>query len=313
MKRVRLILLLLLLAAALAWLGWSFARKDDRLFSFSPENVSQLVLANDEQILTIEKSVEGWTIRELGNVPAHSSLVEALLRQLAASRRGLAKSDDPARFAALGLGAGAMRVSVKDRSGQMLASLHLGIAAAAHPGQRFARLESGGDSFLLPGFATLQVDGLQWSRLSPPRLTIGRLASLTLVEASLKRTGLAKTAGGPWRRSDGKATNEDMAQRLAEAVAAPPVRSLVSAERINWFNAQTLLAETTDGLMLAHQARRDQGRVWLRVSAFARGDATDAVKAEAKALNALRMGAFEVPGDHGTALLATDAELLLRR
>lgn len=305
---------LVVLIVVMAALGWHSVMPRDRLFDFDRDAAVQLRLVEGAQQLDLVRKDGVWRISNMGDVAASPARVADLLQALVSAQRGPDKSGDPAYFNQLGLGDAGLLLSALDGAGRPLAELQLGKPAAELQGARFARLRGEGPSFLVQGFAEVMPGDPAWLADPLPMLEPVRLSSMSLVAPSLVRTELRRQADGRWTRRDGRTTDEAFAALLAEAVASPPVAQIRAAESINWFNAQTILAQTADGLMLAGQAKAADGKIWLRPGGFALAGAPADVAARARAINAQRFVAFAIPGDHGAALLARgDRTLLARR
>jgi hypothetical protein len=299
----------LLLIGLMLFYLWN--QRPQRLFP-DLSNTARISITDANGSLELVRGPDnGWRIPAYGDVTADPVKVADMLEALQQARRGDAKTADPALYDAIGLGKTATQLKVIDRKGATVVDIALGQTDPADSSLRFARLPSEAQSFLVTGLASVTSNGLAWSNAAPPRLDPSRLNRITLIEPNLQRMELERRSNGRWSRTDIAATNEARAELLAAAMAGLPPEALRSANSINWFNAHILLADSSDGLQLSLQAKRDGDLVWIRLNGAARQDAAETVQTEAAQINALRQMAFGVRGDAADALISRAGQFVL--
>jgi hypothetical protein len=295
----------------LLMLAYLFNHRTPRLFPDLADAASISIVDGRDALELKRGSDDVWRIPSYGDVAADPVKVQDLLTALKAAKRGDPKTDDPSLYETIGLGKGAIRLTLANRTNDVLMDLALGQPDTVDSALRFARIPSDAQTFLVDGLAMVTTNGLAWTNAVPPHLDVSRLTQITLIEPNLQRMELERGSTGHWSRTDVARTNESRAELLATALSGLPPEALRSASSINWFNAHILLADSKDGLQLSLQAKHDGDFVWIRLNAAARQDAAADIQAEAARLNGLRQMAFGVRGDAADALTSRSAQFVL--
>jgi hypothetical protein len=287
--------------------------RSPRLFAELGDDIGTITIADATTSLEMKRGEDdSWRIPAFGDVPVDPVKVADLLKNLQNAKRGEDKTADPTLYDSIGLGKTATNLRLANSKGEVLVDLLLGIGSNASSNQRFARLASDPQTFLLEGFGSVSSDGMMWTNIKPPKLDSARLQQITLIEPTMQRMVLERL-GDTWSRTDVPATNEAKAAALADAISNLQAQRIRSADSINWFNAQILLADSNDGLQLSLQAKRDGAIVWVRLNAAARQDAESEVVAQAAQINNLRQMAFAVSGDAAEAVTSSASAFILAR
>lgn len=274
-------------------------------------DVAALGVLTATERFTVRRSEAGaWTLDESDGYPVRFETVKKTLLALAGLRTVEPKTDNPARYAELGVAdpetpeSGSALVTLLDAQGQSLGAVVLGNAGGARD-THYARRASEARSWLVRGSLMLDRTPAQWMDRQVFKLPSSRVKSVTIEHADGEKVMVARAAESepdwavqavpegsePKSSGIGRTCASALEYLNFDKVAAAGKQALPEAERATAVLAtfDGLLVSVTTGRAPAGEPAEGEtavpGTVWASLQASAAPEATEAVQAEAKAAN----------------------------
>ncbi len=319
-RSVMVLVLLAVLAGGAAWLAGgpgespSAEGRGEPLLPGLQERINDVaalsVLTASERF-TVRRSAEGaWTVDESDGYPARFETVKKTLLALAGLKTVEPKTDNPTRYAELGVTdpetpeSGSALVTLLDAQGQSLGAVILGNVGGARD-THYARRASEARSWLVRGSLVLDRTPAQWMDRQVFKLPSTRVQSVTVEHADGEKVMVARAAESepdwavqavpegsePKSSGIGRTCASALEYLNFDKVASAGKQPVPEAERA------TAVLSTFDGLVVSVTTGRAPaaepaegetaapGTVWASLQVSAREDAAEAVQAEAKAAN----------------------------
>ncbi len=271
-------------------------------------DVAALAVLTADERFSVRRAADGWTVDESDGYPARFETVKKTLLALAGLKTVEPKTENPARYAELGVtdpespGSGAALVTLLDAQGQSLGAVILGNAGGARD-THYARRASEARSWLVRGNLALERSPAQWMDRQVWKLPSSRVQSVTVEHADGERVTVSRAAESEpdWAVQDVPAGSEPRSSGIGrtcaaaleylnfDKVASAPRQAVPEAERA------TATLQTFDGLTVTLTTGRAPagepaqgetalpGTVWASLQVSAGPDAAEAVQAEARA------------------------------
>jgi hypothetical protein len=274
-------------------------------------DVAALSVLTTKERFTVRRSDAGtWSLDESDGYPVRFETVKKTLLALAGLRTVEPKTDNPSRYAELGVTdpespeSGSALVTVLDAQGQSLGAVILGNAGGARD-THYARRASEARSWLVRGNLVLDRTPAQWMDRQVFKLPSTRVQSVTIEHADGEKVMVSRAAEsepdwavqavpeGSEPKSSGigrtcasalEYLNFDKVaaagrQPVPEAERASAVLSTFDGISVNVTTGRAPAAEPAEGETAV------PGTVWASLQVTAGEDAAEALKAEAKAAN----------------------------
>lgn len=261
--------------------------RGERTFAGLADRINETATVRIEQdgtVVTLTRAADGWGVAEKAGYPADEEKVRSFLRGLALSERREPKTANSERFARLGLGDEATRITLQDDTQGTLLTFEMGTRKENASGRSLTYVFQASDtrSWLVGGLEAAPVDAAEWLDIDLVDIADARISSVTINDATLKRDetvqgfvldGLAEgeTAAASYKRSEPARTLAQLTLEDVEKTANPLLEPV-----------SRVVAQTSDGLELSVTLFQRGDDVWAQ---FAAAATEVAVEAEAASLN----------------------------
>jgi hypothetical protein len=277
--------------------------------------------AGGERLVGLTLNDDGWTVAELGDYPAATAAINALLIELAEARIVEEKTADPAFYDRLGVepvaaaDAAGLALTLQAAAGERFAVV---LGDAYGSGQRYARLADGALSVLIDRDPRVARSPADWVQAEILNVTADRIERVRVIHADGEELVIAKPAADAIDFSveaipEGRELQyASIANSTGSVLAALTLEEVAPREE----SAEEPLAiaefASFDGLVVTVTARGpDADDVWLSFSADAAADAGADAAAEAAAINAVVAGwQYRIPAYKNGQLLRRMEDLL---
>ena len=262
--------------------------------------ISEIRIQKGSETTTIVRGDQAWSIRERGDYPASKEKIKQLVVELAQLRRLEAKTDNPERYASIGVEdvgatAGSTAVTVTDAQGQPLAKLLLGETptTGAATDTHFVRIPGEPRAWLAEGALSADPAVATWIDQTVIDLPADQVAEVKVTRPDGKTlTAVKADAAAPHFALRELPRNrhlksEDALDGMATALTQLQLQDLVMANQIDFSAASSSHARfrTFDGLIVDVELVQHDGKDWIRLSAAAAPGASAATVAKAEDLN----------------------------
>jgi len=278
-----------------------------------------LKLSQEGEITTLVKGEAGWTIMERDGFVADQDKVLGFLRGIARSERREPKTSNPDRFDRIGLGAGALAVTLRDKANGLVLAFDMGDRSEVTSDRSLTYIfqESDTRSWLVTSLADASADPATWLPGTLLDLNAERLARIDMSGAALTR-GIGETDFVLTDLAEGEQPRASwQLSEPARLIARLGYEDVIQLGNPLSEPVATVRATTHDGLALTLGLYEMEDSTWAQLTAAYDGAALDEGAngelpatpkdggAEAAALASLSRGWFFKLADY-------DAEVLRR-
>jgi hypothetical protein len=233
----------------------------------------RIIVTSSEASYRIERTQQGWAMRDRGDYPVLSSRLAQLTEGLEALRFTRRMTSDASKHERLGVGdpregGGGVLVQIEDGRGALLVNLILGV----EPGGLYVRRPDGEQTWAAEGELPPLRDVATWLDLRPIELAPERLARVEIIPQVGRPYILARdSAEQPWRIAApplaalAQSTVASAAERITQVA---PV-DVQPAPAIQGTPLARVRATTFDGVIIDAELIRSDGRTWLKLVARA--------------------------------------------
>ena len=242
----------------------TFAGLEERI-----NEVASIEIRKGGRTSTIVRENDGWRMKERGGYAVDTEKVRSMLRGAAFSVRREPKTAKSSRFARLGLGAEATKISLRDDTGGLIMNYDMGVRKAGPDGRSLSYILQERDTraWLVTNLSETEADPSWW--LERPLLS---LDAKRFSDVIIGGAWLTRKLGDENFRLQGKRGHETAAHawqlaepvRLVSDLAFEDVRALA-----NPLSEAMSVAEfsTYDGLSLKLSLYDFDGGIWVQLGA----------------------------------------------
>jgi hypothetical protein len=235
-------------------------------FSADMPQIRTLTLATNGGVYNLVRKGDVWVIPERGDYPVSPQALSALAKGLSDLSYKTARTSDPAQFARLGVDDPSpdhegVLLSIKNTSGQILDSLHIGQKADA----LFVRRAGSNDVFEADGSLPNLTNPIAWLNLKVLDVTPETIASVSGQRAGEARYDIVRRPDGGFAPVGGIANVTATTAAIAITKWAPI--DVMPASNLASNPIATHTTSLRSGVSISLAAYRERDRNWIVVSA----------------------------------------------
>ncbi|MBI1208158.1 MAG: DUF4340 domain-containing protein [Azospirillum sp.] len=263
--------------------------------------VISLTVAGQDKSVTVSRpspDSTAWTVVDRGGYPASADLVKKAVVGLAELQATEPRTAEPDKYARLGVddidhaGSTALRLSLRDASGELAALLHgkaAGYGGADGRDTFYARKPGEAESWLVEGQLELNADPVHWVAKDLPKLRESEVRSVTIAQPGSTKLEISRSSPEQHdfvlaKPPEGSKPKSAEVNRIAGALEYLAFDDVAKYDAALFKDAAVATFHGFDGVTITVRTARKDGKAWLAFgAAFEAGPSAEPAKSSPEA------------------------------